>query len=168
MLHANISSPDVCWRIPNTNWQAHLELCHRNPDTFERPDTMLNQSRYPSQLRGNAHLCKLKTARTVESFSHREILSFQTNHYYLGSVFMVNLSLTIVKRSGKTVFCKISHLAIFALSLSVTWRYFYFGKQRWIFYCYFFFGRRISRAQKRWAMSKSTCITPWTRNIHSW
>ena len=53
-------SPCVCWRIPNTNWRAHTELCHRNPDTFKRPGTMLNQSRYPSQLRGNAHLCKLK------------------------------------------------------------------------------------------------------------
>ena len=83
MLHANISSPDVCWRIPNTNWRAHLELCHRYPDTLKGPDTMLNQSRYPPQLWGNAHLCKLKTARTVESFNHREKLSLLSDELLL-------------------------------------------------------------------------------------
>ena len=75
MLHANISSPDVCLKILNTNWLAHLELCPRNPDTFKRPDTVLNQFRYPSQLWRNAHLCKLKTARTVESLNNREKFS---------------------------------------------------------------------------------------------
>ena len=44
MLHASTSSTDVYWRILNTNWQAHLEQCHRNPDTLKEPGAMLNQS----------------------------------------------------------------------------------------------------------------------------
>ena len=34
-LHANTSSPVVYWR-KQPKWQAHLELCHRNPETLER------------------------------------------------------------------------------------------------------------------------------------
>ena len=38
-LHANTSSPNK-YRRKRPNWQAHLELCHRNPDILER---MLNR-----------------------------------------------------------------------------------------------------------------------------
>ena len=41
------------------NWWAHLEQCHRNPDTLKGPGAMLNQSRDPPHIRGSAHLCKL-------------------------------------------------------------------------------------------------------------
>ena len=34
-LYANNSSPGIYWR-KRPNWQAHLELCHRNPDIVER------------------------------------------------------------------------------------------------------------------------------------
>ena len=34
-LHPNTSIPDIYWR-KRPNWQAHLELCHRNPDIQER------------------------------------------------------------------------------------------------------------------------------------
>lgn len=37
MLHANTSKPNVYWRILNTNWWAHLKLCHKNPDTLKGP-----------------------------------------------------------------------------------------------------------------------------------
>ena len=72
MLHANTSSPDVYWRIPNANWRAHLEQCHRNPDTLKGPDTMLNQSRYPPHYGKVSTSASWKTARTVECFDHRE------------------------------------------------------------------------------------------------
>ena len=51
MLNANTSSPDVYWRIPNANWLAHLEECHKNPDTLKGPDAMLNQFPYPPHYR---------------------------------------------------------------------------------------------------------------------
>ena len=72
MLHANTSSPDVYWRIPNANWWAHLEQCHMKPDTLQGPDTMLNQSRYPPHYEEVRTSASWKTAKTVESFDHRE------------------------------------------------------------------------------------------------
>ena len=38
----------------------------------KRASAMLNQSRDPPHIRGSAHLCKLNSARTVESTEHRE------------------------------------------------------------------------------------------------
>ena len=67
-----LSSPDIYWRIPNANWWAHLEQCHRNPDTLKGPGTMLNQSRYPPHYGEVRTSASWKTARTVESFDHRE------------------------------------------------------------------------------------------------
>ena len=116
-------SPCVCWRIPNTNWRAHTELCHRNPDTFKRPGTMLNQSRYPSQLRGNAHLCKLKTTRTVESFNHREknFLSFQTNHYF----FIYVKRIFIYKKNNQKLFEQTVHRQ--CIYVYIIWLYFIYS-----------------------------------------
>ena len=54
-LHANTSSPGV-YRRKQLNWQAHLELCHKNPDILEGCCT---GSRYQTQLHGSAHPCKL-------------------------------------------------------------------------------------------------------------
>ena len=70
--YVNTSTIDVYWRIPSADWWVHSELYHRNPDTLKGPGAMLNQSRYSPQLRGSAHLCQLKTARTKESFDHQE------------------------------------------------------------------------------------------------
>ena len=73
MLHAYTSSTDIYWRIPNTNWRAHLEQCHKNPDTLKGPGTMLNQSRHPRHIRGSVHLCKLNHSQNSgESSDHRE------------------------------------------------------------------------------------------------
>ena len=54
-LYANTSSPDIYWR-KRPNWQAHLELCHRNPDVLER---VLNWIALSSSTAGSAHPCKL-------------------------------------------------------------------------------------------------------------
>ena len=54
-LHANTSSPGIYWRkLPN--WQAHLELCYRNPDILER---VLNQITLSNSTWGSAHPCKV-------------------------------------------------------------------------------------------------------------
>ena len=59
------------WRIRNADWQVHLELCHRNPDTLKGPGAMLNQSRDPINY-GEVHTSARLTARTVEKFDHHE------------------------------------------------------------------------------------------------
>ena len=83
----------TCWhfkpwlilKIPNTNWQAHLEQCYRSPDTLKGPGAMLNQSCDPLHIRGSVHFCKLKNSRNSgELRSPREILpSIKTNYHVL-------------------------------------------------------------------------------------
>ena len=72
MLHAYTSTTDIYWRIPNTNWRAHLEQCHRNPNTLKGPGAMLNQPVIHLTY-GEVHTsASWITARTVESSDHRE------------------------------------------------------------------------------------------------
>ena len=70
---------------PNMNWRAHLEQCHRNPDTIKQPRVMLNHSCDPHHIQGSVHLCKLKNNQnSAELPPLREILpSIKTNYHML-------------------------------------------------------------------------------------
>ena len=64
---------------------AHLEQCHRNPDTLKGSGTMLNQSCDPPHIQGIAHLCKLKRSQNSGQLRLlREIMpSIKTNYHAL-------------------------------------------------------------------------------------
>ena len=74
MLHAYTSSTDLYWRIPDSNWQVHLEQCNRNLEKFHDPP----------QLRGNVNLSKLKTARNSVQKHQEKYLSHHRRTAMLG------------------------------------------------------------------------------------
>ena len=78
-LHANTSSPDVYWR-KRPNWQAHLELCHRNPDILKR---VLNWTTLSNSIAGKSAPMQVikqpeygRTSKTEE----QKWSTFQTNY----------------------------------------------------------------------------------------
>ena len=78
-LHANTSSPDVYWR-KQPNWQAHLELCHRNPDILKR---VLNWTTLSNSIAGKSAPMQVikqpeygRTSKTEE----QKWSTFQTNY----------------------------------------------------------------------------------------
>ena len=64
------------------NWWAHLEQCHRNPDTLKGPGAMLNQSRDPPHIRESAHLWKLNYSQNSGQLRppRETIPSIKTNY----------------------------------------------------------------------------------------
>ena len=67
-LHANTSSSDIYLR-KQPNQQAHLELCHRNPDILER---VLNQILLANSTAGNQAVVQVIKQREHESVNNRE------------------------------------------------------------------------------------------------
>ena len=119
MLHANTSSPDIYWKTPDANWQAHLVQCHRNPDILKGPGTMLNQSRYPLHYREVRTSASWKTARTVkwDPFSINIEECTSNNHHKVFSIFISYfdeiLGLSVVQNYKSVGMIEVNALTLF-------------------------------------------------------
>ena len=78
-LYANTSSPSIYWR-KQLNQQAHLELCHRNPDILER---MLNRIALSNSTAGKCapmQVIKQPEHGRTSTTKEQKCSSFQTKY----------------------------------------------------------------------------------------
>ena len=81
-LHANTSSPGVYWR-KRLNQQAHLALCHRNPDILERVLNWTTLSNSMAEKCAPMQVIKQPEHGRISTTEERKWSSFQTNLPYL-------------------------------------------------------------------------------------
>ena len=78
-LHANNSSPDKYWR-KQLNRQAHLELCHRNPDILERVLNQITLSNSTAWKCAPMQVIKQPQNGRTSTKKEQKWSSFQTNY----------------------------------------------------------------------------------------